>query len=106
MVKKIIFFIIFFYFLIIIQTSFLVHFSIFGLVPNLVLLSVIFINLFFLGQESALISAVIGGLCLDIFSLSGFLGFFGSYTLLLTGFYLFLKLFLKQYVRIPIIKKP
>ncbi|MBL7142414.1 MAG: hypothetical protein ISS83_02045 [Candidatus Pacebacteria bacterium] len=105
MIKRILFFIFFFYLLILIQTSFLVHFNIWGIMPNLVLLAVILINVFGPGRESAIISSVVGGLYLDIFSLSGFLGFFGSYTLILILFSLFLKIVLKQYVRIPIIKK-
>jgi len=105
MVRKILFFILFFYALILIQTSFLVHFSLWGVVLNLVLISVILINLLSSDRALGIISSFVGGLYLDIFSLAGFMGFFGVYTIVLILLSLFLKIVLNQYVRIPIIKK-
>ncbi|MCX6759242.1 MAG: hypothetical protein NT012_01635 [Candidatus Nealsonbacteria bacterium] len=121
MVKKIIFFILIFYVLTLIQTSFLVHFNVSGVIPNLVLITVIFINLLPESQRRVknriyslrlssswlqkISSAVIGGFYLDIFSLNNMGGFFGFYTLILTGFSFLLKTILERYVRIPIIQK-
>jgi len=106
MVKKIIFFIFIFYILTLIQTSFLVHFNISGITPNLVLMAVIFINIFNSSQWQKISSAVIGGFFLDIFSLAnGLAGFFGFYTLILTGFSFFLKIILERYVRFPVVQK-
>jgi len=105
MIRKILFFIFFFYISILIQTSFLVHFNIWGIVLNLVLIVVVLINLFSSDRRLGIISAAVGGLYLDIFSFGGLFGFFGSYTLILIGFSLLLKITLNKYVRIPIFKK-
>lgn len=105
MVKKILFFILIFYILTLIQTSFLVHFNVSGMIPNLVLITVIFINIFNSSQWQKISSAVIGGFYLDIFSLNNIGGFFGFYTLILTGFSFFLKIILERYVRFPIIRQ-
>ncbi|MDP2967021.1 MAG: rod shape-determining protein MreD [bacterium] len=105
MVKKIIFFILIFYILTLIQTSFLVHFNILGITPNLVLIAVIFINIFNSSQWQKISSAIIGGFYLDIFSLNNVGGFFGFYTLILLGFSLLLKIILEKYVRIPVIRQ-
>jgi rod shape-determining protein MreD len=105
MLKKIIFFIFLFYILILLQTSFLIPFSIAGIIPNLVLVAVILVNLFNRTSEiSGLIVALIGGLYLDIFSIS-FFGFFGFYTLISLIISLFLKFILKNYVKIPSLEK-
>ncbi|MFH1462457.1 MAG: rod shape-determining protein MreD [bacterium] len=105
MLKKIIFIILFFYFLTLIQISFLVHFQIFGIVPNFVLIAVIFINLLENPEKKlGVISNFIAGFYLDVFSLSSF-GFFGFYTLVLVGISIFLKFILKKYVKITILKR-
>ncbi len=97
MVKKILISIIVFYFLVLIQTSFLVHFTVFDAVPNLVLISVIIWN--FLEKRKnyfGVINGLIGGFFLDIFS-GRFIGF---YILILAGLAIFIKLIFKRYVRI------
>ena len=105
MLQKIIFFIFIFYILALIQGTFLVHFSVFGVVPNLVLILVVLINLFTAPSWSGagILSAVIGGFFLDVFS-SGYFGFFGFYTLFLLLVSFFLNFILKKYVEIPFIK--
>jgi len=105
MIKRIIFFVLIFYILTLLQTSFLVHFNVFGIVPNFVLIAVIFINLFGSSDREKVFSAVIGGFYLDVFSLNDRGEFFGFYTLILLGLFLFLKIILEKYVRFPTIKK-
>lgn len=102
MIKKIIFLIPLFYFLVLIQTSFLVHFKIFGIVPNLVLITVIFIALLEKPKEKlSITSAFIGGFFLDIFS-ENFIGF---YLLICLTIVLFIKFILKKHVQIPKIRR-
>lgn len=99
--RKILILIIFLYILVLLQTSFLPYFYIFGLLPNLVLITVILINLFEKQQENlGIFSAFIGGFFLDIFS-KGFLGinFIGFNILILLGIAIFIKFILKSYVR-------
>lgn len=101
MVKKILILILFFYILVLLQTSFLVHFNVKGIVPNLVLVSVILINFFEKPKENlGFISGICGGFFLDIFS-ENFIGF---YILISVGLAISIKFILKKYVRIPIIK--
>lgn len=105
MLKKIIFFIFLFYVLTLFQTSFLIPLSISGIIPNLILIVVILVNLFTRTSDiSGLIVAFIGGLYLDIFSVN-FFGFFGFYILISLIISLFLKFILKNYVKIPSLKK-
>jgi len=105
MLKKILFFVFFFYLLVLIQTSFLVKFSIFGIVPNLVLISVILFNVFTdPKQNSGVLAAFIAGFFLDVFSRGPF-GFFGFYTLISMLLALFLKFILKNYVQVSFFKK-
>lgn len=101
MIKKTLAFIIFFYVLALFQTSFLVHFKIFGQIPNLILISVIIIN-FFEGPKyySSFFAAVIGGFFLDIFSDKPI----GLSILILLIISFFIKFILKKYVQIPTIK--
>jgi len=105
MVRRIAFLIIVFYFLSLIQTSFLAHFSLWGVVPNLVFIIAVFINFFNFPQYQKLFSAFIAGLYLDIFSLSNTFGFFGFYTLLLLGSYFILKIISEKYVRFYAVSK-
>lgn len=98
MVKKALFLIILFYFLILLQTSFLVQFNVFGIVPNFILISVILINLLerpksYLG----IFAGFAGGLLLDIFS-SGIIGF---HLLILLAISIFIKMILRKYVWTP-----
>jgi len=95
-VKKTLILIIFFYVLALLQTSFLVHFHILGIVPNFIFIAVILINLFEKPQKnSGILSAFIGGFFLDIFS-SRFIGF---NILILVGLSFFIKFILKKYVQ-------
>lgn len=99
---KILILIIFFYFLTLLQTSFLVHFSIFGLVPNFVLLLVILWNFSEKTKNlTGLFAALIGGFYLDVFSNR----FFGFNILILLGIVIFIKLILKRYVRFSLIRE-
>lgn len=67
--KKILVSIIFFYILALVQTSFLIHFDIFGVSLNLILIAVILINFFEKAERRrGLAVAAIGGLYLDLFS--------------------------------------
>ena len=103
MKKNIIFFILFFYLLILIQTSFLVHFKLFGIVFNIVLIAVIFINLFVPRLKLwGFAAAFIGGFFLDIFSNN----FIGCYILICLAIALFIKFILKKHVQIPFIQRP
>jgi len=96
--KKILLLFIIFYFLILIQTTFL--FKVF--LPNLVLISVIIINLIEEKNKlSGIYFAFFGSLLLDIFSEN----FFGYYTLISTTIAIFITYGIKNYVRIPHFKK-
>lgn len=100
--KKILIIILFFYTISLFQTSFLIHFSTLRRLPNLILISVILMN--FLEEpkeDSAIISAVIGGFFLDIFSERPI----GFGILILLGATLLLKLILRKYVRIPTLER-
>jgi len=102
MFKKILISIVVFYFLVLIQTSFLVHFTIFNAVPNIILILVVVWNLLEKRKNYfGVINALIGGFFLDIFS-NYFIGF---YVLILVGSAIFIKLIFKRYVRIPFIDK-
>lgn len=101
MTKNIIFLFITFYILVLLQTSFLIHFSIQGIVPNLILAAVILINLIEkTEQKSGIASAIIGGFFLDIFSSRPF----GLDVLILLTTAIFIKIILRKYVRIPVFK--
>lgn len=95
------FLIVFLYILTLFQTSFFIHFNIFNILPNLILISVILINLLERPQRSSgWWAAGSGGFFWDIFS-TGFLGinFFGFYILISLGISLFIKFVFKKYVR-------
>jgi len=98
MLKRTLISLVLFYFLVLVQGSFLIHFSVFGFVPNFVLILVIVINLFASPKNWwGLASALIGGFFLDIFSAS----FLGFNLLILLAISLFLKMFLRKYVQVP-----
>lgn len=100
--KKLLILIIFFYILALLQTSFFIHFSFFRFSPNIILISQILITLFEDPNKNlAIFSAVSAGFFWDIFS--GNLIGFGIFTLLLIS--VFLKIVLRKYVRIPILKQ-
>lgn len=98
---KNIFLIICFYFLTLLQSSFFPHFP-FGSWWNLVLVSVIIINLLEHPREkTGFLSAFFGGLLLDIFS-EHFIGFWVLILLTLT---IFIKFIFKKYVRCPTFRR-
>ncbi len=100
MAKKILMVTLFFYLLTLLQTSFFPLLS--NYLPNLILISTILISLFEAPKSNlGVLSALIGGFFLDIFS-ENFIGF---YILISLSLYLFIKFFLKEYVQTPIFKK-
>ena len=102
MIKRLSIIILFFYFLTLFQVSFLVHFDIKGIVPNVVLISIILINILETPKgKYGVISAIAGGFFLDVFSE----GFIGVKVLILTGLACLIKLILKKYVRIQIVQR-
>jgi len=102
MIKKILISIVIFYILVLLQASFLVHFSVWGIVPNLILIAIIFWN-FFEKKKSylGLYNALIGGFFLDIFS-NKFIGFYILISLTLA---IIIKLIFRKHVQIPFSKK-
>lgn len=92
------------YFLSVLQTSFLVHFRIWGFIPNLVILLIAIFGL--LEKTESIFSrgiflAFIGGFFLDLYSSH----FFGFYTLISVFMVVAIKIILKRYVRIPFAKR-
>jgi rod shape-determining protein MreD len=86
-----------FYFLVLLQTSFLVHFNIYGTIPNFVIIFVILLNFFEKPEKKlGIVLGFLAGLFLDIFSSS----FFGFYTLILSAISFFIKYVLKSYLRL------
>ncbi len=95
--RKVLLLVLSFYILVLLQTSFLVPFSIFGIVPNFIIIAVVLINFFEKPEKKlGIISGILGGIFLDIFS-GNFLGF---YTLILLIAAFFLKYILRSYIRI------
>jgi rod shape-determining protein MreD len=97
--RKFLILIIIFYILSLLQDSFLPHFDIKGYTLNLILISVIIINLFNGSRRqgnSGLGAAFIGGFFLDIFS-ENFIGF---YILILLGLALLIS-GISQYIALP-----
>jgi rod shape-determining protein MreD len=92
------------YFLTLFQASFLVFFDINGYVLNLVLISVLFFNLFESQRKiSGLVLAIFGGLFLDIFS-SGLFGvnFIGFWALTLFVLSVFIKYIFRKHFSLSI----
>jgi len=88
------------YSLALLQSSFLVHFNLFGMVPNLIVALIVVWS--FLESEKKIFSAALfcaaaGGFFLDVFSTRPF----GMYILILIAIALFIKFFIRQYVRNP-----
>ncbi|MEA3296067.1 MAG: hypothetical protein U9Q27_02950 [Patescibacteria group bacterium] len=95
MVKKILGLFIFFWFLTLVEASFLIHFSVFDIIPNLIFLSVIAINIFEKTQnKTGIFAGFIGGFFLDIWSSL----FFGAQILILTSMSILIKMIVKKYV--------
>ncbi|MDO8559223.1 MAG: hypothetical protein Q7R84_02720, partial [bacterium] len=84
------------YFLTLLQSSFMPHFTVFGYTPNVIFILIILSA--FLSPSFSLISAISGGIFLDIFS-THFLGF---NVLILAGTVFFIGSILKKYVQIPV----
>ena len=100
--KKILFLIIFFYTISLLEASFFIHFNFFHFFPNIILISQILITLFEDPNKNlAIFSAVSAGFFWDIFSENP-IGF-GILILLLAS--VFLKIILRKYVRIPILRQ-
>lgn len=84
------------------QMSFLVHFFPSGLIPNLVIVTVLVLSVFEHSSSYASMGAALfGGFLIDIFS-GGVIGFWPSILFFVS---LFIKIVLEDYVRIPIPKK-
>lgn len=87
-----------FYILILLQVSFAPHFRFFGLVPNLILISVILFNLLEKPENKfGLMAAFLGGFLMDVYSSH----IFGIYAAAYLAIAVFIKYFLRQYVKLP-----
>jgi len=105
MIARIILLVLLFYFLTLLQVSFLVHFSVFGLFFNIVLLALVLLNLFLISSDSwSLFSGFLAGLFLDIFSFDSFY-FFGFFILISLVISFLIQTVFKRYVRIPFAKR-
>lgn len=88
--------------LVLFQTSFLVHLNVAGIIPNLILIIVFLLNLLEKAQKNdGIFGAAISGFFWDIFSEK----FIGFHILILISLAILIKLILKRYVRIQIIKR-
>ena len=95
--KKILILIIFFYILALLQTSFLIHFNFFTITPNLILITVLLLNLLEEPRKNnGIFGAVISGFFWDIFS-DRFIGF---HILILVGLAILIKVILRNYLRL------
>jgi len=101
MSKKILLTVLLFYILTLIQTSFLVHFPILGVIPNSILIVVLLINLLEDPKGNlGVVSALSGGFFLDVFSQKPI----GFYILILVFLAFSIKFIIKRHIRIPTIK--
>ena len=90
--KKVLILIFGFFLLALLQTSFLVFFSFKGMVLNLILISVVLINIFESQKNKfGILAAFFGGFLLDIYS--------GTYFGLNVFFLLIISIFIKQFVK-------
>jgi len=105
--KKVFISILIFYILALLESSFFVHFDFFYSLPNFILILVVLINLLEKPKNSfGLWLAGIGGFFLDIFSTFSLkMDFVGFYILFLLTISVFIKVILKRYVRISILKR-
>jgi len=96
--KKFLFSVILYFALIIAETSFLLPFWEKSKYFNLILISVAIWNIIEKRENLfGLTNAIIGGFFLDIFSSH----FFGFYTIISVSIAIFIKFFIKKYVKIP-----
>ena len=102
MARRILILIGIFYFLALFEISFLIHFKILNKVPSLILILILLLNsLENPNRDSGLFVAFFGGLFWDIFSTRPI----GFHILILITLAIFIKLFLKKYVRFQIFKR-
>jgi rod shape-determining protein MreD len=100
--KKILILIIFFYLLTLFQTSFLIHFNILGITPNLILIVVLVLNIFEKPKKvNGIFGAGISGFFWDIFSNKPL----GFHLLILVIISVLIKVILRRYVQFPNIKR-
>jgi rod shape-determining protein MreD len=100
--KNILIIILLTYIFFIFQTSFLVHFDIKRIVPNLVLIAVFLMNILENPESyNGILVAVIFGFFWDIFSEK----FIGFHILILTFIAFLIKAILKRYVRLHVAEK-
>ncbi|MEK7503575.1 MAG: rod shape-determining protein MreD [Patescibacteria group bacterium] len=98
MIKRILILFAIFYLLALLQTSFFIHFKIWGIVPNFILISVLLINVLEKPKKNTgIVAGFIGGFFLDIFS-SNFIGF---YALILLALSFLIKIIFRKYVWAP-----
>ncbi len=97
MIKQIVLLILIFYFLTLLQSSFLVHFTLFWGMLNFIFIAVILLNIFTSDIKLGISAAVIAGFFLDIFSEN----FFGFWFLILLTLSCFIKFVLEKYVQLP-----
>lgn len=98
MIKRFLTLSVVFYLLALLQTSFFVHFKIWGVIPNFILISVLLINVLEKPQKNTgILAGLIGGFFLDIFS-SNFIGF---YALILVASSFLIKVIFRKYVWSP-----
>ena len=91
-----------FYFLVLLQTTLLVYFPFWGILPNFAFIFVLLVSIFEKKKSSlGLFLAIITGFFLDIFSDSYFIGF---YVILLAAMVIFVELILKKYTRVAFFK--
>ena len=94
--KKILILIIFFYILALLQTSFLIHFNFFKITPNLILITVLLLNLLEEPRKNTgIFGAVISGFFWDVFSDR----LIGCHVLILVGLAILIKVILRNYLR-------
>lgn len=99
MIKRVLVLLAVFYLLALMQTSFFIHFKIWGIMPNFILISAILINIFEQPKKNTgLFAGFIGGFFLDIFS-SSFIGF---YALILLALSFLIKIIFRKYVWAPV----
>mgnify|MGYP001583865736 CR=1 FL=1 len=98
MIKRVLIILTAFYLLALLQTSFFVHFRLWGIFPNFILILTLLINVFEKPQKNTgIFAGFIGGFLLDIFS-SNLIGF---YTLILLTLSFLIKIIFRKYVRAP-----
>lgn len=91
-----------FFLLALLQTSFFVHFRVFGIMPNFLLLAVLIVNIFESPRDlTGIYLALFAGFLWDIFSSE----FIGYHILVLVCVAVLIKFVLFQYVRIPTFKR-